>query len=108
MSFGCLYLIGAELPDSATGKTWEASEPSFVDCIEPGGDWWGTHCHMIEVDELWNRLDGDTLCLVEWLSKDSLVNVPPLKFAWIGACDVNHVKFSGLIKCTMENRFTVY
>ena len=67
MSFGCFYLVGAELPDSATGKTREAGEPPFVDCIEPSGDWWGTHYHMIKVDELWNRLDCDTVCLVEWL-----------------------------------------
>ena len=63
---------------------------------------------MVKVDELGNRLDGDTICLVEWLIEDSLVTVPPLKFAWIGACNVNHVKLSGLIKSTVENRFTIY
>ena len=54
MSFGCLYLVGAKLSNSAAGKTWEAGEPSFVDSIEPGGDWRCTHCHVIEIDELRN------------------------------------------------------
>ena len=107
VSFRCLYLVGAVLSDPATGKAWEAGEPSFVDCIEPSGDWWGTHCHVIEVDELWNRLDGDTVCLVVWLLMDSL-GVPPLKFAWVGASsNVNHVKFISFVKSTMWNRFTV-
>ena len=77
VSFGCFYLVGAELPDSATGKTWEVSEPSFVDCIEPGGDWRSTHYHVIEVDEFWDGLDGDTICLIEWLILNTLGNVPP-------------------------------
>ena len=102
MSFGCLYLVGAELPDSTTGKTWEAGEPSFVDSIEPGGDWRCTHYHVIEVDEFWDGLDGDTICLVEWLIMDSLGDVPPLKFAWVGAGgNINHVKFSGFVKSTI-------
>ena len=67
VSFGCLSLVGAELPNSATGKTWEAGEPSLVDCIEPGGDWRGAHGHVTEVDEAWNSLDGDTICFIEWL-----------------------------------------
>ena len=65
VSFGCLHLIGAELPNSATGETWEAREPSLVDCIEPGGDWRGTHGHMAEVDEGGNGFDGDTVSIVE-------------------------------------------
>ena len=102
MSFGCLYLIGAELPDSATIKTWKAGEPSFVDSIKPGGDWRGTHCHVIEVDEFWDGLDGDTICRVEWLILNSLGNVPPLKFAGGGAgSNIHHVKFRSLVKSTI-------
>ena len=99
MSFGGLYLVSAELPDSAAGKAWKTGEPSFVDSIKPGGDWRGTHCHVIEVDEFWDGLDGDTICLVEWLILNSLGNVPPLKFAGGGA-DIHHVKFSGFVKST--------
>ena len=68
MPFGCFYLIGAELSDSIASKTWEASEPSLVYCIEPGGDWRGAHGHMVEVDEARNSFDGDTVCLVHWSS----------------------------------------
>ena len=65
--FGCFYLVGAELSDSTTGKPWEASEPSLVDGIEPGGDWWGAHGHVIEIDETGNGLNGDTVCSAEGL-----------------------------------------
>ena len=67
MPFGCFYLVGAELSDSATGETWETSEPSLVDCIEPGSDWWGAHGHVVEVDEARNGFDGDAICFTEWL-----------------------------------------
>ena len=70
MPFGCFYLIGAELSDSTGSKAWEAGEPSFVYCIEPGGDWRSTHSHVVEVDEGRNRFDGDTICFVEWLLTD--------------------------------------
>ena len=67
VTFGCFYLIGAMLSDSATSKAWETGEPSLVDGIEPGGDWWGPHGHVIEVDEVWNSLDSDTINFIEWL-----------------------------------------
>ena len=47
---------------------------------------------MIEVDEFWDGLDGDTICLVEWLILNSLDNVPPLKFTG-SPIHVDHVKF---------------
>ena len=67
MPFGCFYLVGAELFDSAAGETWEAGKPSLVCCIEPGGDWRGAHCHVTEVDETRNGFDSDAVCFVEWL-----------------------------------------
>ena len=113
VSFGCFNLIGTELSDSTACKAWEASEPSFVDCIEPGGDWRGAHGHVIEVDEVWNGFDGDTVCFIEWLLKAWVLllcmgtlggKVPPLKFAWVVvvaiAGNVNHVEFSSFVKGT--------
>ena len=32
---------------------------------------------MVEVNEFWNSLDSDTICLVEWLLIGSLGDVPP-------------------------------
>ena len=66
MSFGCFYLVGAELPDSAAGETWETGEPSLVDCIEPGGDWRGAHGHVIEVDKTGDSFNSDTVCFMMW------------------------------------------
>ena len=66
VSFGCFYLIGAEMSDSATSEAREAGKPPLVDGIEPGGNWWGSHGHVIEVDEAWYSLDGDTICSIEW------------------------------------------
>ena len=65
VSFGCFYLICAELSDSTASKAWEASEPPLVYGIEPSGDQRSTHSHVVEVDELWNGLDSDTICFVE-------------------------------------------
>ena len=64
VSFGCLYLVGAKLSNSAIGKTWEAGEPSFVDCIESGGDWWSSHCHVIEIDKTGDGFNGNTVCFI--------------------------------------------
>ena len=107
MSFGCFHLIGAELSDSATCKAWEASEPSLVDGIEPGGDWWSAHGHVIEVDKTGYGFNGDTVCSIEGLIMElclcwsTLACVPPWKFAWVGAAsNINHVKFSSFVKGT--------
>ena len=61
VAFSCDNLVGAELSNFTTCEPWEASEPSLVYCIEPGGDWRGTHGHMVEVDEGRNSIDGDTI-----------------------------------------------
>ena len=66
MSFRCLYLVGAVLSDPATGKAWEAGEPSFVDCIEPGGDWRGSQCHVVELDKTGDCFNSDTVCFMLW------------------------------------------
>ena len=111
MSFGSFNLIGAELSHSTAGKAWEASKPSFIDCIEPGGNWWSAHGHVVEVDEVWNGFNGDTVGFVEWLLKAWLLcigtlggMVPPLKFVWVVivaiAGNVNHMKFSSSVKGT--------
>ena len=65
MTFRCFYLVGAELPDSATGEARKASEPSLVDGIEPGGDWRSAHYHVVEVDQARNSFDSDTVCFIE-------------------------------------------
>ena len=113
--FGCFYLVGAELSDSTAGKTWEASKPSLVHCIEPGGDWRSTHCHVVEVDKDRNSFDSGTVCFVNWLFvewclREDLLGggVPPWKFAGVGvAMNVNHVKFSGFVKGTKKDGFTI-
>ena len=118
VSFGCFCLVGAELSDSTTSETWETSEPSLVNCIEPGGDWRGAHGHVVEVDKVWNSFNGDTVRFIEWLLEDWLLcmgtlggKVPPWKFAWVVVVaitgNVNHVKFSSFVKGTKQNRFTI-
>ena len=90
MSLGCFNLVGAELSDSVAGESWEAGKPSLVCCIEPGCDWRGAHCHVIEVDQTRNGFDCDTVCFTEWLFAEWCLccgslgfldgGVPPVKF----------------------------
>ena len=107
MTFGCFHLVGTVLPDSSTGETWEADEPSFVDGLEPCFDGRSAEGHMIVVDERWDGPDSDAIGSVERCSS-LLLTGPPLNFAGVGCCmDIYHVQFGLFVKGTKKDGCTV-
>ena len=103
MPFSCLDFIGAVLPDSSAGESWEADEPTLVNGFEPCVDRWCSQGHVIVVNECRYGSDCDAVgpikCLVVHGFPDAvgsvrfLTGVPPLNCAWGWCCamDVYHV-----------------
>ena len=64
---------------------------------------------MVALHEQWDNSDGDLSCLGDWFCCWCLLGMvyPPLKFAGVVCWDINHVKFSCLVKFSFEHLFSM-